>query len=243
MNINELNNLASSIKNNEKNLESVTFEDVRKYCIEKYNESYDIVYGVKEFIEKNIDLFDNGKGGWFFRNKEYHTEYGIGHSNPYNCVIRDVGREAEGSGFRTYWVDDGIFFHINDGVVTYVSSMKKPSGHGYEPNIMMWNTDRDYDEMPYMAHFLGGNHRKEWGFVKVGEDGFKGINEFNAQATKDLVDKMFRMANELVEKLMFSIKAINDSVQKRVDGVMSVKDNSSIGKTTKYTIEVTKIEC
>ena len=56
LNINEMTAIVDSIKSGENMLDKVSYEDVRKYVIEKHNEAHAILKEVANFLKKNISI-------------------------------------------------------------------------------------------------------------------------------------------------------------------------------------------
>lgn len=229
MNMNELYSLAQSIKTTEALADSKKFDDVIRYCVVKHNETRKILSDILDFLTDNLSVFNNGKGGWKFRNKLYYTEYGIGCNNPYNCVIMDYrqnGKQTDPDERHTiYWVDGGIYFFEKNGKVVYATNMGKPYSHGYGSDAEMWNTSRDNLSFVYFQSCYGRTTREkflgdEWKTVAIKD-------EFSAKKIKDNVDKDYAHAVEVFKALGYSLKKIKESTDNRLNGIDSVKDGSA----------------
>lgn len=252
LNINEMSSIVESIKSNEKVLDKVSYDDVRKYIIEKHNEAHTILKEVAKFLKKNISIFENKRDMWSFRGHagETHKRY-IGESNPFNCVIRRRNTAKllnSTGGFQSvevmeYWTDGGIFFREYNGKICYVSTMSKPQSYGYSDNPPKWNMSTDNEDFNMFPRYFKNNHYADWFWEDLGKDAFINvINEFNATEMKQKVDEDLAHAHRVVEALMKTLRDINKSVNDRIAKSTMVRDDVSTTKTTKYVIEVTRID-
>lgn len=251
LNINEMSAIVDSIKSNEKMLDKVSYDDVRKYVIEKHNEAHAILKEVAKFLKKNISIFENKRGMWSFRGHAGDRgKHSIGESNPFNCVIRrrntarllNVAGEFQSVEVMEYWTDGGIFFREYNGKICYVSTMSKPQPYGYGDNPPKWNVSDDNENFNMFPRYFKSNHYADWFWEDYEKDAFTNvINEFNATEMKKNVDEDLVHAHRVVEALMKSLRDINKSVNDRIAKSTMVRDDVSTTKTTKYIIEVTQI--
>jgi hypothetical protein len=87
------------------------------------------------------------------------------------------------------------------------------------------------------------NHYAEWFWEDFKKDALTNvINEFNATEMKQKVDEDLAHAHRVVDALMKSLQDINKSVNDRIAKSTMVRDDVSTTKTTKYVIEVTRID-
>lgn len=252
LNINEMTAIVDSIKSNEKMLDKVSYDDVRKYIIEKHNEAHAILKEVAKFLKKNISIFENKRGMWSFRGHAGDRgKHSIGESNPFNCVIRryNTARLLNNAGeFQSvevmeYWTDGGIFFREYNGKICYVSTMSKPHPYGYSDNPPKWNISDDNEDFNMFPRYFKSNYFADWIWEDLGKDALVNvINEFNASEMKRKADEDLAHAHRVVEALMKSLRDINKSVNDRIAKSTIVRDDVSATKTTKYVIEVTRID-
>lgn len=247
LNINEMTTIVDSIKSGEKMLDKVSYDDVRKYVIEKHNEAHAILKEVAKFLKKNISIFENKRGGWSFRGHAGDRgKHSIGESNPFNCVIRrhNIAKLANDAvEVMEYWTDGGIFFREYNGKICYVSTMSKPQPYGYGDNPPKWNVSDDNENFNMFPRYFKNNHYADWFWEDLGKDALTNvINEFNATEMKQKADEDLAHAHRVVDALMKSLRDINESVNNRIAKSTMVRDDVNTTKTTKYVIEVTRID-
>ena len=252
LNINEMSAIIENIKSNENMLDKVSYEDVRKYVIEKHNEAHAILKEVAKFLKKNISIFENKRGMWSFRGRAGDSgKHSIGESNPFNCVIRrrntakllNEAGEFQLVDVMEYWTDGGIFFREFNGKIIYVNTMTKPQPYGYDDNPPKWNTSDDTEDFNMFPRYYLNNRYAEWFWEDFKKDALvNDINEFNAEFTKRKVDEDLAHAHRVVDALMKSLMDINKSVNDRIAKSTLVRDVVNTTKTTKYVIEVTRID-
>jgi hypothetical protein len=244
--------IVDSIKFNENVLDKVSYDDVRKYIIEKHNEAHAILKEVAKFLKKNLSIFENKRGMWSFRGHAGDTHKRcIGESNPFNCVIRrhntakllNSTGEFQSVEVMEYWTDGGIFFREYNGKICYVNTMTKPQPYGYADNPPKWNISTDNEDFNMFPRYFSNNHYADWFWEDLGQDALVNvINEFNATEMKQKVDEDLAHAHRVVDALMKSLQDINKSVYDRITKSILVRDGVNTSKTTKYVIEVTKID-
>lgn len=252
LNINEMTTIIDSIKSGEKMLDKVSYDDVRKYVIEKHNEAHAILKEVAKFLKKNISIFENKRGGWSFRGHAGDRgKHSIGESNPFNCVIRrrndakllNKAAEFQPVEVMEYWTDGGIFFRVFNGKIIYVNTMNKPQPYGYADNPPKWNMSDDIEDFNMFPRYYLNNRYAEWFWEDFKKDALTNvINEFNATEMKRNADEDLAHAHRVVDALMKSLQDINKSVNDRIAKSTEVRDGVNATKTTKYVIEVTRID-
>lgn len=252
MDINSLNSIASNIRAVEKNMESVDLTPAFNYCVKKHNDTINILREISTFIEKNFDIFENPKGGWIgkSRNMEYHTNFNIGTANRYNCVIRDMEHESK---YRTYWVDAGIVFRWKPETkrVILITDLEEATAHGYGKDAKYWNDTLDILRFNFgVGYGIAGWsdyeadtidwERNLWTIDTIPKKFL--WNEFTITDFRNKIDEDYKHAERVMERFVFTLKKINDSVIARQNEINDTLDRSLVGTTTRYTIEIVKNE-
>lgn len=252
MDLNSLNSIVSNIRSIENDMDSIDLTNVFEYGVKKHNETISILREIYTFIENNFDVFENPRGGWQSRsrNKEYHTNFNIGTANCYNCVIRDMGHESK---YRTYWVDGGIIFRWNptQNRVAYLTDLDEATPHGYGNEAKKWNDTLDFLRFNFgigygiegWSEYNGTSVDWERNLWTIDTIPNKHLwNEFSITDFRNKIEEDFKHAERVMDRFIFTLKQINESVIARQTEINNTLDRSLCGTTTKYTIEITKTE-
>jgi len=252
MNTHELNALADNIRNTDRIVRNTDIGETIDYCVRKHNDTIAILEEVYEFVEKNLDIFDNPSIVWNgkSRNQSYFENYQIGTENPYNCVIRDFHHEryAAEQGTRIYWVDNGIIFRLGkDNRIQYLTDCGIAKAVTCRDSIVReFNDSYDFTTFHYgIGYNCGYNIRHAdkspdfagnyWTKCPIA------LDEFSVQTFKRDIEEDFDHAEKVVARLHETVRKINDSVISRQKSLNATLDAAK-PKAVKYLIEITKVE-
>lgn len=217
--LDELSESVVSIRAARYDYEGLDFKDVEKYCIAKRDETLTIFLEMENFIQKNLDIFYRPTDTWVKR-ASASDNYGM--VNDHNRVVVF----QNGKGQHYVWIDKGIVFSLNAGVVVYISKMTA--------RAEMWNTAFDDFKFHYFPEFdEAGKHPTEgyarFSFFPRMENYFPGEHPvtFNDWSNlKRRVDEDYQNAIEVRNLLIQAVKEIQEDEQKHLDGIKSLKESS-----------------
>ena len=196
------------------------FKDVEKYCIAKRDETLTIFLEMESFIQKNLDIFYNPDDKWVKRSSA-SNDYGM--VNEHNRVV--AFQYVQGQYY--IWIDGGIVFYLNAGVVVYISKMIERSG-------MKWNCASDNLRFHYFPEFDEKGKRPTEGYTRFSffprmENYFPKENPVTFSDWSDLkkrVDEDYRNAVECRNFLIQAVKEIQEDEQEHLNGIKALKESS-----------------
>lgn len=235
-NLNALNSLVNSIKNVRNECLKYEFDDVVKYCIEKHNETFDILEEMCKFIEDNFEIFYNPNDVFKCR---YFNEDNKGMTNPRNRIICSK-EKAYRNTIINIWVDDRFSFvyNLTTNKCIYIHNL---SG-AQKVNIA------HYGEDPIMVHEITSHkttpsqHYGGWCFfdgsycTTSDELEWKRWNDSDclncvitsyekANKTKKYVDWDYENALDLMNQFTLALKEIAEDEEKHLIKINGLKDD------------------
>lgn len=217
--LDELNQSVVEIRAARYDYEGLDFKDVEQYCIVKRDETLTIFLEMENFIQKNLDIFYRPNDTWVQR-ASASNNYGM--VNDHNRVV--VFQNGKGQYY--VWIDRGIVFCLNAGVVVYISKMIARGER--------WNTAFDDFKFHYFPEFdENGKHPTE-GYTRLSffprmANYFPKENPvtFNDWSNlKRRVDEDYQNAIEVRNLLIQAVKEIQEDEQTHLDGIKALKESS-----------------
>jgi hypothetical protein len=216
--LDELSKCVVEIRATRYDYEGLDFKDVEQYCIAKRDETLTIFLEMENFIQKNMDIFYRPNDTWVKRAS--NSNYGMVNEHNRVAVFQN------GKGQYYVWIDRGIVFFVNAGVVVYISKMMQRG----EP----WNTAFDNFKFHYFPEFdEDGKHPTE-GYSRLSfyprmANYFPKENPVTFSDWSNLkkrVDEDYQNAIEVRNLLIQAVKEIQEDEQEHLNEIKALKESS-----------------
>ena len=235
LNVEKMKSVIANVNNIRRQTHDTNFEDVKAYCVSKYEETIGIFMEIGKFIEDNIGLFLSRRIG--FSQDAVESKYmkrggpsccGVGLER--NKVNLYFTNRKDGYYRVVYvWLNDGICFiyNIETERVTFITNNEKakPSRLDYN-SFPKLNLFSEWEEGTYPRY---GYERFANVSAPVFETYFKDIkiNSLGSLiALKDMVDEDYQTAIQCVRCLEHDVDQICKDEQEFLDKMKKLKEST-----------------